>query len=59
MIIFWELYADVYFVMEEISQMTHTSLEVKPENMFSVMFDMTHSLLMFPISWHNFDFINN
>lgn len=45
MIISWEICAE--FEMEEISQVTYKSLELKPESTFSVMLAMTHSLLVF------------
>lgn len=45
MIISWEICAE--FEMEEISQVTHKSLELKPESTFNVMFAVTHSLLVF------------
>lgn len=45
MLMSWEIYADIE--TEEISQVTYKSSELNPENMFNVMFAVTHGLLVF------------
>lgn len=57
MLMSWEIYADIE--TEEISQVTYKSSELNPENMFNVMFAMTHGLLVFLTLWHPFSYIHN